>query len=145
MLGEQERARFELVHDADAWKDARRRLLDLVGAAHHQPVSPLDPLGLDEVAPVRLRVSIPARVVLYFRNTEVAVEVRDETREPQRTKRRAAASDWRVVKTPSKRSPYRSIRPRTTSMVNACGSSSSLTSCQRSGVETGAPAFGRTE
>ena len=39
----------------------------------------------------------------------------------------------------------RSTRLRTTSIVNAAGSSDSFTSSQRSGVDTGAPSFGRTE
>ena len=42
-------------------------------------------------------------------------------------------------------SPCSATRAGTTSIVNAAGSSGSSTSSQRSGVETGAPAFGRTE
>src|SRR6266404_5149032 len=50
-----------------------------------------------------------------------------------------------VVSTPAKRSPCSRTRSSTTSMVKAEGSRPSLTSSQRRGVETGAPARGRTE
>ena len=50
-----------------------------------------------------------------------------------------------VVSTPSKRSPISRTRSSTTSIVNDAGSSRSSTSSQRSGVDTGAPARGRTE
>src|SRR5437868_8820677 len=50
-----------------------------------------------------------------------------------------------AVNTPSSRSPCLRMRSSTTSIVNADGSRSSFTSSQRSGVETGAPARGRTE
>ena len=58
---------------------------------------------------------------------------------------RRADSDCFSVSTPSNRSPCRSTRSSTASIVNAAGSSDGLTSSQRSGVETGAPSFGRTE
>ena len=63
----------------------------------------------------------------------------------QRSDFSAAVSDCFVVNTPSNRSPSRATRASTASIVNAAGSSDSFTSSQRSGVETGAPAFGRTE
>ena len=54
-------------------------------------------------------------------------------------------SDCFVVSTPAKRSPSRATRSSTASIVKAAGSSASFTSSQRSGAETGAPGFGRTE
>jgi hypothetical protein len=64
---------------------------------------------------------------------------------PQRRARSAAPSDWPPSRTRAKRSPSRATRSRTTSIVSAWGSSPGFTSSQRSGVETGAPARGRTE
>ena len=59
--------------------------------------------------------------------------------------RSAELSDCLVFSTPSNRSPCSATRRRTTSIVNWAGSSFSFTSSQRNGVETGAPACGRTE
>ncbi len=63
----------------------------------------------------------------------------------QRNDRSAGSRRWRVASTPAKRSPCSRIRSSTTSIVNEAGSSDSSTSSQRSGVETEAPAVGRTE
>ena len=65
--------------------------------------------------------------------------------EAQRSEFSAAESDCLVVSTPSNRSPSLATRSSTASIVNAAGSRVSFTSSQRNGVETGAPAFGRTE
>jgi hypothetical protein len=57
----------------------------------------------------------------------------------------APASDCPASSTGANRSPRRSTRSSTTSSVSCDGSSSSLTSSQERGVETGAPGRGRTE
>ena len=73
-------------------------------------------------------------------------------REPRRRRRaspelpeRPAQRLARRRARPANRSPSRATRPSTTSMVNRPGSRPSVTSSQRSGVETGAPGRGRTE
>ena len=63
----------------------------------------------------------------------------------QRSARSAAPSDWPPSSTRAKRSPSRATRSSTTSIVNDAVSSPGFTSSQRSGVDTGAPARGRTE
>src|SRR5262249_9795591 len=129
--------------DPVAREDARRRALDLLAAPYRQAVPAPFPARLGVLSPVRLGVDARKRrrpvVVLHGRHSEVGVEVRAELRELHRTDSRAALNSCRVVSPPSTRSPCRSTRPSTVSMVNASGSSCSFTSSQRSGVETGAP------
>jgi hypothetical protein len=140
-----QRPGLKAVDDTAARKDAGGHSLHLVIAAHHEPVAPLHPVGLDIVAPVRLGVPVPAGIFHNITDAEIGVEIRDELVELHRRERSAAASDCRAFSTPSNRSPCCSTRPSATSIVKSRGSRSSVTSSQRSGVETGAPALGRTE
>ena len=54
-------------------------------------------------------------------------------------------NDWPSRSTGSKRSPRSSSRRRTAAIVNRLGSSFGVSSSHSSGVDTGAPGFGRTE
>ena len=76
---------------------------------------------------------------------ELPQEARPDGADPYLISRRAGPSACLSSSTSEKRSPSRSTRPSTTSIVKAVGSRSSVTSSHRSGVETGAPALGRTE
>jgi hypothetical protein len=82
MLREEERPRLELRHDPIAREDAGDDAVDLVAAAHHQPVPPALVARLRVVAPVRLRVDVRERsrpvVVAHVRDAEVRIELGDD-------------------------------------------------------------------
>ena len=96
----------------------------------------------------KLRVVLDWTVALFFRRDIVELSVLGHPRRPgerlaeplQRLRERLLPAS-----TPAKRSPSRATRSSTASIVNAAGSSPCATSSQRSGVETVAPARGRTE
>ena len=100
----------------------------------------------------KIRVVADWTVALGFRRDIVELSALGRPHElgpsaDGRTAKRASAapSDCPPSSTRANRSPSRSTRSSTASMVNATGSRPGRTSSQRSGVETGAPARGRTE
>ena len=70
---------------------------------------------------------------------------RRSRRRQERSALSAGPSDWPPRSTGSYRSPWRSTRSSATAIEKSRGRISSVSSSQRSGVETGAPGFGRTE
>src|SRR5829696_4618879 len=149
VLGKEERARLEASHDHIARKDARRCARNLLGPAHHEAVPATFVARLGVVTPVRLGIEgLEDRgpvICPHVRHPEIGIESLDEVVPAHVIVFSARVSDCRSFRTGSKRSPWRSTRACTAAMVNSSGSRSSLTSSQRSGVDTGAPGRGRTE